>query len=262
MHLWCGQHSLTTDYVAHPDEIFEYLEPAYRLVFGQGIVTWEYAYGTRSWIISGFIALILKCLAELGLDRPDIYVPTVRLVFCAISLSLPLSVYRIAQALLDEGAARLALVGTAFWYELIFFAPTPMPDALAAYAFFAALAFLFGRAGSGAALAFGILAGLTLALRFQLAPMVGVAMLIAALALARLAGAPWLPFRRRIRGCARCLHLGTLVQFHYFQYRAERLRARQRRLRHRAGILLPARARCVLRGPRLSRRIRLGAVLT
>jgi GPI mannosyltransferase 3 len=94
--LWCGQHSLTTDYVAHPDEIFEYLEPAYRLVFGQGIVTWEYAYGTRSWIISGFIALILKCLAELGLDRPDIYVPTVRLVFCAISLSLPLSVYRIA----------------------------------------------------------------------------------------------------------------------------------------------------------------------
>ncbi len=56
-----------------------------------------------------------------------------------------------------------------------------MPDALAAYAFFAALAFLFGRAGSGAAFIFGILAGLTLALRFQLVPMVGVAMLIAAL---------------------------------------------------------------------------------
>jgi hypothetical protein len=140
------------DYVAHPYEILEYLEPAHRLVFGQGIVTWEYAYGTRSWIIPGFIALILKCLAALGLDRPDIYLPTVRLVFCAISLSLPVSVYRIAQALLDEGAARLALVGTAFWYELIFFAPTPMQDALAAYAFFAALAFLFGRSGRGAAL--------------------------------------------------------------------------------------------------------------
>lgn len=173
--------ALTTDYVAHPDEIFEYLEPAHRLAFGQGIVTWEYAYGTRSWIIPGFVALILKCLAALGLDRPDIYLPTVRLVFCAISLSLPVSVYRIAQALLDEGAARLALVGTAFWYELIFFAPTPMPDALAAYAFFAALAFLLGRPGRGSAPAFGVLAALTLALRFQLAPMVGVAMLIAAL---------------------------------------------------------------------------------
>ncbi len=112
--------ALTTDYIAHPHEIFEYLEPADRLVFGQGTVTWEYAYGTRSWIIPGFVALILKCLAALGLDRPDIYLPTVRLVFCAISLSLPVSVYRIAQALLDEGAARLALVGTAFWYELIF----------------------------------------------------------------------------------------------------------------------------------------------
>jgi len=173
--------ALTTDYVARPDEIFEYLEPAHRLVFGQGIVTWEYAYGIRSWIIPGFVALILKCLAALGLDRPDIYVPTVRLVFCAISLSLPVSVYRIAQALLDEGAARLALVGTACWYELIFFAPTPMPDALGAYAFFAALAFLFGRPGRGVVLAFGILAGLTIAMRFQLAPMVGVAMLTAAL---------------------------------------------------------------------------------
>jgi hypothetical protein len=173
--------ALTTDFNTHPDEIFQYLEPAHRLVFGQGIVTWEYYYGTRSWIIPGLVALILKFLAALGIDRPDIYQPTVRLVFCAISLSLPVSVYRIAQALLDEGAARLALVGTAFWYELILFAPTPMPDALGAYAFFAALAFLLGRPGRGAALAFGVLAGLTLALRFQLAPMVGVAMLIAAL---------------------------------------------------------------------------------
>ncbi len=173
--------ALTTDYIAHQDEVFQYLEPAHRLVFGQGIVTWEYQYGTRSWIIPGFIALILKSLAALGLDRPDIYQPTVRLVFCAISLSLSVSVYRIAQALLDEGAARLALVGTACWYELIFFAPTPMPDALGAYAFFAALAFLFGRPTRGAVLAFGTLAGLTIALRFQLAPMVGVAMLVAAL---------------------------------------------------------------------------------
>ena len=34
--------ALTTHYIAHPDEVFQYLEPAHRLVFGQGIVTWEY----------------------------------------------------------------------------------------------------------------------------------------------------------------------------------------------------------------------------
>jgi hypothetical protein len=170
-----------THYITHPDEIFQYLEQAHRLVFGHGIVPWEYQYGVRSWIIPGFVALILKLLAVSGLDRPDIYQPTVKLVFCAISLSLPLSVYKIAQAILDEGAARLALMATAFWYQLIYFSPSPMPDALATYALFGALVWLFRRPTRGSTLAFGALAGLTLALRFQLAPMVGVAMLLAAL---------------------------------------------------------------------------------
>src|SRR5580658_4683132 len=102
--------ALTTDYITHPDEIFQYLEQAHRLVFGHGFVPWEYDYGLRSWITPGFVALILKFLAVLDLDRPDIYQPTVKLVFCAISLSLPFSVYRIAQAILDETTARLALI--------------------------------------------------------------------------------------------------------------------------------------------------------
>ena len=170
-----------THYVTHPDETFQYLEQAHRLVFGHGIVPWEYQYGARSWIIPGFIALILKLIAVSGLDRPDIYQPTVKLVFCAISLSLPLSVYKIAQAILDEGAARLALLAAAFWYQLIYFSPSPMPDALSAYALFGALVWLFHRPTRGSTFAFGALAGLTLALRFQLAPMVGIAMLLAAL---------------------------------------------------------------------------------
>src|SRR5258708_10951627 len=27
---------------AHPDEVFQYLETAHRIVFGQGVVTWEW----------------------------------------------------------------------------------------------------------------------------------------------------------------------------------------------------------------------------
>jgi hypothetical protein len=107
--------AVTTNFITHPDEIFQYLEQAHRLVFGYGIVPWEYDYGVRSWIVPGFIALILKSLAVLGLDHPDIYQPAVRLVFCSLSVSLPLSVYRIAQTILDERAARVVLVATAFW---------------------------------------------------------------------------------------------------------------------------------------------------
>ena len=172
--------ALTTYIKTNPDEMFQYLEQAHRLVFGYGVVPWEYQYGTRSWIIPGFVALILKSLAAFGVDRPDIYQPTVRLVFCAISLSLPWSVYRITQAILDEGTARLALTLAAFWPLLVIFSPTPMPDALAAYTFLAALVWLFDRPTHASALAFGALSGLTLALRFQLALMIGTAMLIAA----------------------------------------------------------------------------------
>jgi hypothetical protein len=173
--------ALTTNFITHADEIFQYLEQAHRLVFGYGFVPWEYQYGIRSWIIPGFIALILKSLAAVHLDRPDIYEPTVRLIFCAISVTLPASIYRIAQATLDESTARLALLATAFWPLLVFFSPTPMPDVLAAYSFFGALVWLFGRPTRPAMLAFGALAGLTLALRVQLGPMVAVAMLVAAL---------------------------------------------------------------------------------
>jgi phosphatidylinositol glycan class B len=171
--------SLATGVISHPDEIFQYLEPAHRLVFGQGIVPWEYQYGIRSWIIPGFVAIILKILATIGLDRPEVYQPAVRLVFCAISLSLPLSVYRIAQAMLDEAAARLALIAAAFWPLLIYFSASPMPDALAAYTLFAALALLSGPPTYLSSLSFGALAGLTFALRFQIAPMLGPAILIA-----------------------------------------------------------------------------------
>jgi hypothetical protein len=94
-------------------------------------------------------------------------------------LSLPLSVYRIAQAMLDEAAARLALIAAAFWPLLIYFSASPMPDALAAYTLFAALALLSGPPTYLSSLSFGALAGLTFALRFQIAPMLGPAILIA-----------------------------------------------------------------------------------
>jgi len=171
---------LSTDSVAHPDVLFQYLEQAHRLVFGYGIIPWEYVFGIRSWLVPGCIALLLKCLAVAGLSRPDEYVPIVKIAFCCVSLSLPWSMYRIAQALFDEIAARFSLLAGAFWYELINVAHQPLVDALSAYAFFAALVCLFAGDTRTKRILFGLLIGLALDLRFQLAPMLGIAYLIAA----------------------------------------------------------------------------------
>jgi GPI mannosyltransferase 3 len=175
-----GAVGLGTDMFPHPDVSFQYLEQAHRLTFGYGIIPWEYVYGIRSWIIPGFIALILSALSAIGMDSPLVYQPVVKLIFCGISLVLPLNVYRIAQSILDETSARLAFVATSFWYEIVYVAHTPLADALAAYALFSALMYLFRPPSRTAMLAFGALAGLTLALRYQLGPPVVVACGIAA----------------------------------------------------------------------------------
>ena len=173
--------ALNTDSIVHPDEIFQYLEQGHRLAFGNGLIPWEYVYGMRSWMIPGFIALILKGLGLFGLQQPDVYVPAVKIVFCCISLVLPWSMYKITQALFDERAARLALIAGSFWYEILYFAHKPMPDALSAYALFAALVFLFRSPARGGQSGFGCLAALALVLRFQLAPMIAVSLLLAAI---------------------------------------------------------------------------------
>jgi GPI mannosyltransferase 3 len=169
--------AFASEAIVHPDAIFQYLEQGHRLAFGYGVIPWEYSYGVRSWLIPGFIALLFDGLKILGADKPALYQPIMDAVFCTISLSLPFSVYRIAQGQLDEATARVALVLTAFWYELIYFASAPLADALATYALFGALRYLLGQRPS--AVGFGLLAGLTIALRYQFGPAVLVAFGIA-----------------------------------------------------------------------------------
>ena len=85
--------ALSGDFVVHPDEIMQYLEPAHRLVFGNGVIYWEYFYGARSWLIPGVVAGILGLFDAVGLGDPFWYVGGVELAFCALSLLIPAGMY-------------------------------------------------------------------------------------------------------------------------------------------------------------------------
>ena len=52
--------ALCGDFVLHPDEVMQYLEPAHRLVFGGGVTYWEFFYGARAWLVPGMVAGVLK----------------------------------------------------------------------------------------------------------------------------------------------------------------------------------------------------------
>ena len=123
--------ALSGDFVLHPDEIMQYLEPAHRLVFGNGVTYWEYFYGARSWLVPGLVAAVLKLFDAVGLGQPAWYVSGVELAFCAISLLIPAGMYFFARWHFGEATARAALVMGAFWYELVGFAHKPMTEFVA-----------------------------------------------------------------------------------------------------------------------------------
>jgi hypothetical protein len=67
-----------------PDEIFQTSEPAHRLVFGSGLVAWEFQLGVRSWLLPGIIAGLMELSRIIG-DGPDYYLPVIAVGFAGLA---------------------------------------------------------------------------------------------------------------------------------------------------------------------------------
>jgi phosphatidylinositol glycan class B len=99
--------------IVWPDEVYQSFEPAHRLVFGHGLVPWEFIDGARNWALPGFVAFWLKLCAVLGADSPTVYVHVVKLVFALMSVGAAWGAYRLALVL---GADELfAASAAALW---------------------------------------------------------------------------------------------------------------------------------------------------
>ncbi|MBW4694621.1 MAG: hypothetical protein KME27_22965 [Lyngbya sp. HA4199-MV5] len=164
----------------HPDEIFQYLEQAHRMVFGYGYIPWEYRFGIRSLIIPIALSIPLRLIKALQLDSPDIYIPFIKSILCLLSLSLIYGLYALGRVV-SESVGRAAAVIACFWYELLVFAQKPTPECLATYLTVGALVCLVSRPRWQTALGLGVMSAGTIALRLQYAPaivIVSVAMLV------------------------------------------------------------------------------------
>ena len=168
--------ALAGDFTLHPDEIMQYLEPAHRLVFGNGVIYWEWFYGARSWLVPGVVAAVLALFELVGLGEPFWYVAGVKLLFCALSLVVPAGMYGFARRHFGETAGRAALIAGAFWYELVRFAHKPFTE-LVALAPLAGLLALCARPRLDRAPAVCLAAGLAVlagAIRMHYAPVAAV----------------------------------------------------------------------------------------
>ena len=54
----------------HPDEVYQFLEPAYFKAFSYGVMSWEWTQGVRNWCVPGVLAALLKLCEQLHIDDP------------------------------------------------------------------------------------------------------------------------------------------------------------------------------------------------
>jgi hypothetical protein len=159
--------------IVWPDEIFQSLEQAHRLVFGYGIVPWEFRDGARSWLFPGLLA------GAMELGRPFGGLGHVRAVQIALALVsiVPVGVafvwsskrHGIAEAI-------VASLACATWFEIVYFSARSLTEVAAAHVVVAALYLAPGdEERKGRLLAAGAAFGLAAALRIHLVPAIAVA---------------------------------------------------------------------------------------
>jgi hypothetical protein len=157
----------------HPDEILQYLEQAHRLLFGYGVVTWEYRYGMRSWLLP----LLLSAPMQLGVwAYPDsnLYLHLPRLSAAAVSLLVVVAAFHLGDRL-SRVHAFVAMAVAAAWYDIAYFGGHVLTEPLATALILPAAAILIAPSPSRRRLILaGLLLGLAGILRFHYLPAIGV----------------------------------------------------------------------------------------
>lgn len=163
--------------IIHQDETFQYLEQGHRLVYGAGLVPWEYIVGTRSWLFPGLIAGVME-IARLFDPSPEAATASVMIFMSILSLAPVVCGFLWGWRIGGLPAAVAAGALNAVWFELIYFSGHTLSEVLAADALVVGLYLAYPGAPetSWRRLALGgAFLGLALTFRVQLGPAIAVA---------------------------------------------------------------------------------------
>jgi hypothetical protein len=155
----------------HPDENFQLFEQAHRIAFGYGVVPWEFREGIRSPVLPYGLAGLLW-LGDKVFGGPEGYLALARVALALISLVSVAAVYRMGRRESETHALMAGLVA-ATWFELVYFAPRPLTEAVATTFLLTALALATIPAEQlrfRRLLAIGFCLSLALMVRIHLAP--------------------------------------------------------------------------------------------
>jgi phosphatidylinositol glycan class B len=159
------------------DEVFQTLEPAHRLATGWGIVTWEWRVGVRSWLVPGILAGLMSLAGGRDAD-PQSYLILITIVLSLLSLSIVAVAAAAGRRVAGIHGLAIAGAASAGWYDLVYFGPRTLTEAIAANTLVVAVYLATIVSGDNMSvlrqrrylMVLGGLLGLTFWLRFHLAP--------------------------------------------------------------------------------------------
>ena len=162
--------------INHPDEVYQTAEQAHRLVFGNGLVPWEFVYGTRSWVLPGALAGLMM-LASQFCAGPSCYMPFIGSMLATLGAVSALCAFLWAKRFFGTAGGIVAGIFAAVWIDAVYFGPRALSDSVAAHVLVIGLyastpgppeALTWRRAAAA-----GALLSLAASLRIQLLPAIG-----------------------------------------------------------------------------------------
>jgi hypothetical protein len=158
------------------DEIFQASEQAHRLVYGSGLVPWEFQLGMRSWLLPGVIAALME-FARIGGDGPDYYIPLIAGSFAALATAPVICSFLLGRRLFGLFGGWIAGTVVAVAPEAVYFGARTLSETVAAHLLILALYILepgYRVTSRRRLFSGGALLGLVFVLRIQLAPALAV----------------------------------------------------------------------------------------
>ncbi len=154
------------------DEIFQTSEQAHRLVYGSGLVPWEFQVGMRSWLLPGVIAGLME-ISRIAGDGPDHYIPVIAVAFAALAATPVICCFLWGRRLFGLPGGFVAGAAVAVAPELVYFGARTLSEVVAGHLLVVALYVLdpgYRVTSRRRLFGGGALLGLVFLLRIQLAP--------------------------------------------------------------------------------------------
>jgi GPI mannosyltransferase 3 len=164
--------------ILHPDEVM-WLDEANRLVNHQGLVTFDFQLGERSWLWPGLIAGFMAAGQLFG-SPPSASLGGAAVLLCIVSLSPVVCGFLWGRNVAGLPGAVITGLLNAVWFELVYFYSHPLSESFAAAALVAGLYLVYpGRGAPSERRIFigAALLGLAAVVRPQLIPAVAVAVI-------------------------------------------------------------------------------------